>query len=1390
MTTIRRLKHKINNLTWFVIPVFLFLFPLPGKPQEYLADVQHFGIADGLSHREVASILQDSRGFMWLGTPFGLNRFDGVKFQWWTKEKDGLPDNDIKGLVEDAEGDLWITSDYSSNDIFCVRTICFLNIYTGQVRTLEQKFGKAGLPVPLRDIANYWCTDTEKTVYFGTRTAAKIISWHPGSGFRVFPLPGYGSFRPAGVSAKNTIWGIADSHVWLEISYTGEVLQVHRDTGNLSPRKHAIQDRDLIFETSLTGQPLRFVKIDQAGKEQLMDAKDLHCPVDCLGQSIKSLFANPRTHNLWVFSQNYLPVIHPEKGLLLNFYDQYPELKDDPSIGFRTVASDAVGGVWLGSNFGVYRVKINKNHFRRYLYHPPDHPTRDNLSDNSFAKTSCRGIGKYGNLLFINTERNGLKIFDLKTPGQPQPLREVQVVAPPDLNKAYAFLKDSENTIWIGEHRLHRYDPASGNLSLVENKNPANDQTVIWTMCEDRKKDIWLGRGTGLQRLDRASNQVVPFDRYNSFQELSKAPVTYIGKDRTGTIWICATTGLYTLDIEKGITARYWSGGKPPFYLPQDKIHHIYQDSAGIFWLGTAGGGLIRWEKANAAFRQFTRVDGLPNNNIYAVYEDKRQHLWMSSDYGIIQFDKKNYQSKTYLPQDGITHYEFNRTSHFQDRDGRIWFGGLNGVTSFDPEDFYTNNRTAHPPLQITAVHQFDGSTNRLVDKTGELLTSNRITLHPGDRFIQLEFALLTYENTSQIRYAYKVEGVDRDWTYQPERSIRMSRLPYGNHILKIKGQAADGQWSDNTLAITVNVLRPFYVQVWFLLVLGIAVLGLALGLYKWRTWEYKHNQRRLEQEVAFQTATIRQQAEALQELDQTKSRFFANISHEFRTPLTVIKGLAADISGDVQAKTLINRNADNLLRLINQLLNLSKIESGSLKLNLVQADIVHYLQYLTESFYSMAEEKKIRLTFYSEIPELVMDFDEDKIQHVVYNLLSNAIKFTPSDSGEKVIFHVRRTDENERPVLQLKIQDTGTGIPASELPHVFDWFYQAPQTAITEEKGRSLASFGKKAEGTGIGLALSKELVELMGGRISVESELGKGTQFTILLPIAHEAPLATPANSDVLAAPEVSNAAEDIQPVQALTGPERPLLLIIEDNRDVVTYMKRLLKNDYQIETAPNGQTGIEMAFDLVPDVVISDVMMPEKDGYAVCETLKNDGRTSHIPIILLTAKAAETDKIDGLKSGADAYLMKPFNKEELFIRLEKLLELRRTLQERYADAQLASSQPVYKIEPTLDDQFIQHIQQVIQENISNSDLGIAQLCTAVHLSHTQVFRKLKALTGENPTAYIRKIRLHRAMKLLRNTDRQVSNIAYEVGFSDPNYFSRVFSEEFGMPPSAVRD
>ena len=540
----------------------------------------------------------------------------------------------------------------------------------------------------------------------------------------------------------------------------------------------------------------------------------------------------------------------------------------------------------------------------------------------------------------------------------------------------------------------------------------------------------------------------------------------------------------------------------------------------------------------------------------------------------------------------------------------------------------------------------------------------------------------------------------------------------------------------------------------------------------------YTQQKRKANEKLQRLNAEVSLQKEKLEELDVLKSQFFTNISHEFRTPLTIISGMIDQVKTKPdlwleKGSQMIKQNTLSLLNLVNQILDLRKLESGALKLDLVQGDIIQYLRYITESYQSYADNNGLKLHFLAARPKLIMDYDPDKILRVVSNLLSNAVKYTV-DGGD-IYFHIDTKTENDIGQLQIRIQDTGSGIPESQLKHIFDRFYQVDDSGIYRDT--------QKSGGTGIGLALTKEFVKLMHGDIEVDSELGVGTTFSIKLPITNNSTVSeafSPIEAPTIQAADmvISNVPQNIGNLKN----EKPLLLIVEDNIDVQQFLIACLKEDYQLLIEDNGQKGIDVAIEQVPALIVSDVMMPVKDGFELCDILKKDERTSHIPIILLTAKADMDSKISGLEKGADAYLTKPFEQRELLIRLKKLLELRIELQ-----AQYRSLNPNDKNHP--EDIFIQKVRMAIEKNISDENFGIIQLCRVIALSRAQLHNKIKALTGLSTSFFIRSIRLQKAKQLLETTDLNVSEIAYEVGFKSSAYFSTVYLEEYGVSPSKTR-
>ena len=1372
--------------------------------QHFVASVQHYGSENGLAHREVNAIFQDHRDFMWFGTKLGLSRFDGATFTTYTREKNGLDFTDIQSIAQDAEGLLWLMGPVGKS------TITLFDPLTGVATSFQKRFHQSRLMHPTGG-KQFLLGSPDGTIVFVDYQPAKLNSYHPKTGLRTVALPQYKALTLAAVTTRNTVWVFADETRLVEVTMDGRVLRTYDHPGKLYACVGQYHDSaDFFYRSTTSGYPEgpidKLYKIDGAGHRQVLSA----APIESEKIRYPLVYAFDQSGLLWNGCQ-----LHEPTGRLV--VDITPQLAGG-LIDDRCFFVDKNRGMWLGTSFGLYQTRISQNHFQRLFYQP-----------GQGKQLAVRGITTVGDTLYTNLE-NDLGLFASTRSGA-----SARLV----LDKPHALISLSGNLagkLYLGDdNTLIAYDYQTTKRTVMPLPGPGH----IWTIhpFSTNPHRLLAGGDPGLWLVDPDNNRVTPFRDYNQFPELAQAHVLHIGHDRQGTIWLCASTGLYTVNPRKGVTARYWRGGKGAFKLPADSYQHFYQDPSGRYWLATANAGLVRWDRARNQYRPFSRADGLNNDNIYAVYADHRGHLWLSSDNGIMQFDPLRLTTRTYTVQEGITHNEFNRIAHYQDAQGRLYFGGLNGVTAFDPRDFEAAPPLPSLPLRVVSFRQFDGDRDTLVDKTGELLRTHQITLRPDDRSSMLYFALLNYTDAQKNTYTYQFSGVDHTWHQQREPFLRLGNLPYGDHELLIRGQAADGRMASSTLSIGVHVLRPFYLSGWFALPLLVLLLGGVWAWGQWRTWRYQRAQIRLQTQIDEATQVIARQAQDLQQLDETKSRFFANISHEFRTPLTVILGMADTLHQQTgaqlrQSALLIERNGGNLLRLINQILDLSRLEAGQMPLKLVRTDLVRFIRYVGESFQLTARVKGVRLIIHAEEDVGEADINPDQLQDMVANLLGNALKFTPS--GGEVRCEVAilprwqsltttgyyealtPTYQLNEPWIQLTVSDTGPGIDSPSLPRIFDRFYQAgpPQAGhVQAEPGQVRPEVAKSASsGTGIGLSLVRELVSLMQGGLAVRNRPGLegpglGAEFVVRLPLTQQAPLANVRPVPIMPASDPAVTTDRWRdPVWrdpdelgdwVASGPEeapdRPLLLLVEDNDDVATYIQSCLRREYQIIWAENGQIGIDQALSTIPDLIVSDVMMPVKDGFVLCDTLKYDERTSHIPIVLLTARAAVDDRLAGLRRGADAYLVKPFQREELRLVLGNLLQTRRLLQRYYSQRALGnppfSQAPAGEVDAR-EDQFVAKLRSTLELHLHNVALDNEMICQLMGMSRNSLYRKMMALTGMSVTPYLRALRLQKAEELLLNSALSVAEVAYAVGFDNPQYFSRVFSEEKGVSPSSFRD
>jgi signal transduction histidine kinase/CheY-like chemotaxis protein/AraC-like DNA-binding protein len=818
-------------------------------------------------------------------------------------------------------------------------------------------------------------------------------------------------------------------------------------------------------------------------------------------------------------------------------------------------------------------------------------------------------------------------------------------------------------------------------------------------------------------------------------------------------------------------------------------VASVLEDHAGQVWVGTYMGGLNRFDPKRGTFATYLHKDGLPNNSVYAIQEDGRHNLWLATSYGLSRLDSARQNFRNYDVREGLQDNEFHAVSCRNDR-GELFFGGARGFNAFHPDSVWA--RETAPPVVLTDLQLFNepvpvrrpGAAPGVPVLAQALSRTKSITLPYRYHVVTLRYAALDYLLPGRHQYLHQLSGVDQGWVHAgTRRSVTYANLEPGTYTFRVK---LAGGGAATSLRITIT--PPWWRTWWAYAGYAVAAAALAYGLVK-----YLLDRERLRSLVELKKL----ESEKLQEVNALKTTFFTNVSHEFRTPLTLILGpledkLAATPPDHADTRTfrMMHRNANRLLQLVNQLLDVSKLEAGGMQLEVGRGDLLAYLDTLVHSFDSLAHGRGIALAYTAPKGPGWAYFDRDKVEKILTNLLSNAFKFTPRDGHVRVT--VQWLDAARQPVaepaagpegafVRIAVADSGVGIPREQLPHIFDRFFQVD------------GSHTRQYSGTGIGLALTRELVTVYRGELAVESELGAGATFTVSLPLTLERlppevtllgelpAVAAPPVVAVLADERITPAvpSETVEP-----GSTFPLLLLVEDHDEVRHYVRESLGREYRITECPDGEEGFRQAVRTVPDLVISDVMMPGVDGLELCRRLKNDPTTSHIPVILLTGRAGTESRLDGLSTGADDYLTKPFHVNELRLRVKNLLDNRQKWQERVRQRQPFAPGDV-PLSPA-DEAFLQRAYLTVERHYADPGFRVETFEDEMAMGRTQLYRKLKALTGQSPNEFVRAYRLRQAASRLDAGAGTVAEAAYATGFNNLSYFSKCFREQYGVSPS----
>lgn len=1330
-----REHSKGYRVLWFV--AFFIVSISAGRSQNYTMRHRVLDVEDGLSSRTTGLFFMDSQNRMWMSGGYGLELYDGSRFTNFNAANGQLLDNAFVAIAEDYQGRLWLGDVKKEIPLGYQIQIFDLNTRSSKWWTevvdltpLKGRQIQWLLPDPYRKMV--WIV-TEKCL-FAYDEQGQIKQYFEGDNrIRIT------------YAAKGGIWVGIDNRFIL-----------------IAPKGQEIASFD-------TDPDKTFIIIGADSQNNLytFEQKD---PENLDKANIYRNNKRFQTGENYIWNETQLIAVNSREDLIYArnkgafvVYDtvlnEIARLK--PDIDFYKHPFhpyiDHYNNWWLSFDKQVHIFNYDKRPFNTWLtdffiYGETGFGSRG-IHPASDSTVYVSGLGG----TYVIDPRNN-KISELPVPDRLLEGSFLYKFRRMDI----AELSDGTLLFSTEGDRIYTFDPATqqfGRITPAEKIKNA-EGTIIeqvrmnWSVLEHGDR-VWLAQG-GLSYFKTGSTTFKKFDAYNGYDELANVNI-YDLHATSDSIWVGSARGLYLLDPQKGIVSKYQvradSDASP------EHILHINSYGDGKLYLGTRSGVIIFDIASAQVTDRWNASRGLADNTAYAVYKDDYDRLWVPGNSGLSLINPQNGQVRIFREEDGLAHNEFNTTSHAQGPDGTLYFGGLNGVTSFHPKDF---SLTARPKdvLVLSTIRVQKAKTGDYSDYNYTSGSDTALQLRPSDIGLELKFGIQDYLSQNLESFAYKIESLGNEWIYTASPEIRINRLPYGRYQLLVKAQGTNGEIF-TTKSFHLIVVRPFYLTWWFFTMLGLLIIGLVVIFIRYRERILKKRQYLLEEEIDLATKEIQQQAEELRSLDKLKSNFFANISHELKTPLSLILAPLEKAMGKEALETelrsdllLAHRNAGMIKKLVNEILDLTRLENGVAQPRYSKVKLNAFVRSLVSNFVHKAQAGKVDLKVVTSLSEdTAWVLDPTMTGKIINNLMSNALKHTTE--GEVTLSIDRHED------LFIYVKDTGTGISEEDLPYVFDRFFQTKDPH-------------KKADGgTGIGLALSNELAQAMHGDLQAESELNKGSVFTLTLPYVEHfvSPPLHPVNDDHEEYP--------------LLIPSKRTVLVVEDHTDLRTFILSSLGGQFELVAAANGLEAVEKLRQ--PDheiqLVITDLMMPGMDGMELLEFIKSNDQTRHLPVILLTAKSAERDKLEAFRLGVDDYLTKPFSVEELKARIKNQLKISFLRQRE-------SLNPIDKEFEATDlsaqDQWLKQLKQLVEQNVASVEFNIGSLAEKMEESERTFYRKIKKFTGYSPNVYLREIRLQMARKILeRNAVSSVTELARNVGFSSSRYFSKLFRERFGKLP-----
>ncbi len=1321
----------------------IFLMVVLGGVQSFFPQSQitfrQLSVKEGLSQNSAISIAQDSTGYLWIATQDGLNKYDGRKFSVfpYTFLDITKPDYSNLGKVyNDRDGGLWIIP---SDKI------------PRKFNSKNQKFE----PLTEIDDASVIYQGSDLNLYIGTYSEGLYVL-RPGATepelVLPFPVVG-GTIYNIAQNAAGAVVLAVDRQLLEYMPKPQKTTSIKPKTGygegikaNFSDIAFDIKDREWI---STFGDGLYFKEKNGNGFHRISELP-----------FTDPLPANLNILDLHIDSKGRLWVATYGRGLYLIDFDKYTithfgaEKHNPKALHYNDILciyEDYSGTVWLGTDgagasyYDEYLEKFNS----LTNYETPDNINIDVVRAIALDKKGA---------VWIGTSGKGLTRYDPVTNSWQTFKAEQGNRNTISSDRVMSLFVDGDNDLWIGTQ--------GGGLDIrgadgkfehffPDSKTPLSANT-IWCIYSDDADRIWLGtREQGIIQFDKEKGEIKNLShRPGQKNSLPSNNIRAMVSDEKGNLWIgTETDGIAYFDIEKGTftTFRQNMDGNS---LSSDKIKSLYYGPHGRLWIGTNGGGLNVFDTKNERFRTYTVEQGLANNVIYSILTDENANLWLSSNKGITKF----VLGDTFEAVPEITNYtnyaglatEFNTGASYKDEKGNLYFGGLDGFYWFKPSEIKQN--ILLPKTTITGFSVFDEARP---------LTDDHELRHDQNT-VSFSFSSLQYSLPEKNRYQYRLVNYDEAWVEAGNTNFaRYTQLPPGDYRFQVKSSNYDGVWNDDPVSFTFSIASPWYATPYAKLMYALLILATLLAVYA-----YFKSRWRMQLDLQLKE----EEARRLKKLNDLKSKLYTDISHEFRTPLTLISGPIDAKLGenglsdtDFSNFSMIKRNTNRLITLVDQLLHLAKLERGKLKLKMSEGNLSLFLGMIARSFEYRATQKNMEFDIHLENLENA-SYDEDAVEKIVTNLLSNAFKY--GRDGGMCQFKAFRNGTS----LQISVENTVEEHSNIDVDKLFTRFYQKDEYA----------------EGAGVGLSLVKELVQLYQGQLSVRMETDDTILFLVELPIdfkdAENRGLEeTSSEIGPVNAKKVSDTSD--LPSESPIEKELPIVLVVEDHKEVRDFLKSAWKSRYRVYEAENGKAGIEKALETVPDLIITDVRMPICDGIELCDTLRSDERTSHIPIILLTAGTGEEQELRGLRSGADDFVTKPFRLPVLQTRVENLIKGRKALRDRYSKELVLQARDI-AITPT-DEIFLNRLQKVMDENLYDSEFNAESFGKEIGMSRMQLHRKLQAYTGLNTTEFIRSQRLMQALHLLKTSDTSVSEVAYAVGFNTPSYFIKCFKEAYDKTP-----